>query len=84
MSSLVATKQMVVHLTLPWVESNNLKFNVDTTDLIIIGIKQQRNKIVDYSPVKLRGNDASPSDTVRNLGVVFDSDFGFHQYISQV
>ena len=65
-------------------ESSKLKLNVNKTDVIIIGTKQQRNKIVDYFPVKIFGNDTSPSDTVRNLGVVFDSNFSFHQYISLV
>ena len=60
------------------------KANADKTDLIIIGTKQQRNKIVDYVPVKILGNNISPSDTVWNLGVVFDSNFSFQQYISQV
>ena len=34
--------------------------------------------------LKYLGNYRSPSDTVRNLGVVFDSNLSFHQYISQV
>ena len=52
-------------------ESNKLKLNVDKTYQIIIGTKQQQNKIVDYFPIKILGNDISPSNTVRNLGVVF-------------
>ena len=32
----------------------------------------------------LLGSDTFPSDTVHNLGVVFDSDFNFRQHISQV
>ena len=63
-------------------ESSKLKLNPDKTDLIIIGIKQQRNRVISHFPVKLLGSDTFPSDTVRNLGVVFDSDF--HQHISQV
>ena len=55
---------------LSWMESSKLKLIVDKTDLFIIGEKQQRNKIVDYFPVKILGNDTSSSDTVRNLGVV--------------
>ena len=65
-------------------ESNTLKPNVDKTDLISICTKQQRNKLFEYFPVKILGNDTSPSDTTRNLGVVFDSNFSFHQYISQI
>ena len=67
-----------------WVESSKLKLNPDKTDLIIIGTKQQRNRVINHFPVKLPGSDTFPSDTVHNLGVVFDSDFNFHQYISQV
>ena len=33
---------------LTWMESSKSKRNVDKTDLIIIGTKQQRIKIVDY------------------------------------
>ena len=52
-----------------------MKHNVDETDLVIIGTKQQRNKIFDYFPVKILGNDISTTDTVHNVDVVFDSDF---------
>ena len=67
-----------------WMESSKLNLNADKTDIIITGTKQQRNKIVDYFPVNILGNNTSPSDNVRNLDVVFDSNFCFHQYISQL
>ena len=67
---------------LSWMESSKLKLNPDKTDLIIIGTKQQRNKVINHFPVKLLGSDTFPSDTVRNLDVIFDSDF--RQHISQV
>ena len=67
-----------------WMESSKLKLNPDKTDRIIIGTKQQRNRVINHFPVKLLGSDTFPSDTVRNLGVVFDSDFNFRQHISQV
>ena len=69
---------------LSWMESSKLKLNPDKTYLIIIGTKQQRNKVINHFPVKLLGSDTFPSDTVRNLGVIFDSDFNFRQHISQV
>ena len=50
---------------------------------IIISTKQQRNRVISHFSVKLLGSDTFPSDTVRNLCVVFDSDFNFHQHISQ-
>ena len=69
---------------LSWLESSKLKLTIDKTYMIINGINQQGNKIVDYFPVKMIGNDTPYSDTVRNLGVVFDSRFSVHQYISNV
>jgi len=56
----------------------------DKPELIMLGIKQQRNKVVDYFPIMIHGNDTSATDTVRMLCVVFDSDFCFYQYISEV
>ena len=67
-----------------WMKSIKLKLNPNKIDLIVIGTKQQRNKVISHFPVKLLGSDTFPSDTVRNLGVVFDSDFNFRQHISQV
>ena len=65
-----------------WVESSKLKLNQGNID-IIIGTKQQRNRVISHFPVKLLGSDTFPSDYVRNLGVVFDSDFNFRQHISK-
>ena len=67
-----------------YVESSKLKFNPNKTDLNIIGTKQYRNMVISHFPVNLLGSDTFPSDTVRNLGVVFDRDFNFRQHISQV
>ena len=75
---------MIVLLIFCWRESSKLKLNLYKTDLIIIGTKKQQNMVISHFPVKLLGSDTFPSDTVRNLGVVFGSDFNFRQYISQV
>ena len=58
-------------------ESSKLKLNPDKTDLIIIDTKQQRNRVISNFLVKLLGSDTFPSDTVRNLGVVFDGYVNF-------
>ena len=44
----------------------------------------QRQKLSNHFPVKLLDNDISPSDSVRNLGVIFDSDFSFHKHVSNI
>ena len=65
-----------------WLNSSKLKLNYDKTKFIIIGTKGQRHKLSNHFPVKLLDNDICPSDSVRNLGVVFDSDFSFHKHVS--
>ena len=78
------------HCTIPGfnaiilIKSITLKLNSDKTEFIIIDIKQQRHKLSNHFPVKLLENDISPSDRVRNLGVIFDSDFSFHKHVSNI
>ena len=67
-----------------WMKSSKLKLNSDKTEFIIIGTKRQRHKLSNHFPVKLLDNDICPSDSVRNLGVVFDSDFSFHKHVSNI
>ena len=67
-----------------WMKSSKLKLNSNETEFIIIGTEQQRHKLSNHFPVKLLDNDISPSDSVRNLGVIFDSDFSFHKRISNI
>ena len=57
-----------------WMKSSKLKLNSDKTEFIIIGTKQQRHKLSKHFP----------SDSVRNLGVIFDSDFSFHKHVSNM
>ena len=63
-------------------KASRLKLNSDKTEFIIIGIKLRRHKLSNHFPVKLLDNDICPSDSVRNLGVVFDSDFSYHKHVS--
>ena len=67
-----------------WMKSSKLKLNSDKTEFIIIATKKQRHKLSNYFPVKLLDNDLCPSDSGRNLGVVFDSDFSFHKHVSNI
>ena len=65
-------------------KSSKLKLNSDTTEFIITGTKRQRHKLSNHVPVKLLDNDICPSDSVYNLGVVFDSDFSFHKHVFNI
>ena len=65
-------------------KSSKLKLNSDKTEFIISGTKQQKHKLSNHFPVKLLENDISPSDSVRNLGVILDSNFSFHKHASNM
>ncbi len=58
-------------------KSSKLSLNSDKTEFIIIGTKPQRHYLSTQFPVKFLDSDICPSDSVRYLGVVFDSDLSF-------
>ena len=67
-----------------WMGINKLKLNPEKTEFIIFGNKSQRLKLANIFPVNILGNQVSPSNSVRNLGVIFDSDISFSKHISSV
>ncbi len=67
-----------------WMVSNKLKLNPDKTEFIIFGSDQQRAKLSHLFPVDILGNNLSPTDKVRNLGVIFDAAFNFSAHVSSI
>ena len=61
---------------------NKLKLNPDKTEFMLIGNKCHRKKFVSKFPTNILGNNLSPTDHARNLGVNFDSDFNFQRHIN--
>ena len=64
--------------------TNKLKLNPDKTEFILIGSKNNRKQLLPHFPINILGNQASPAQSVKNLGVVFDSNFTFSDHVSQV
>ena len=54
------------------------------TKFILIGSHKNRKKCLPHFPISILGNQVSPAQSVRNLGVVFDSNFNFSNHVSQV
>ena len=67
-----------------WMKSSKLKLNSDKTEFIVVGARRQRHRLSDRFPVGLLDGDICPSDSVRNLGVVFDGDFSFREHVSNI
>ena len=56
-----------------WMDGVKLKRNPEKTEFIIIGDRQTREPLTKKFPTQLLGNSIFPTDTVKNLGVTFDS-----------
>ena len=67
-----------------WMTVNMLKLNPDKTEFILFGTKSQRDKLSCCFPVDILGSKISPTDKVRNLGVIFYSDFSFSKHVVSV
>jgi len=68
-----------------WFSSSKLSLNADKTEFIIVGTKQQRAK-AEGDTLKLNFDNCSisPSESVRNLGVIFDSDMSMSTHVSKI
>ena len=64
--------------------TNKLKLNPDKTEFILIGSKNNRKQFLPHFLNNILGNQVSPAQSVRNLGVVFDMNFSFSDQVSQV
>ena len=62
--------------------TNKLKLNPDKTEFILIGSKNNRRQLLPHFPINILGNQVSPAQSVKNLGVVFDSNFTFSDHAS--
>ena len=66
-----------------WLTANRLSVNPAKTEYLIIGTPQQRSKLLTTS-ISFQGTDLIPTDSTRNLGVVFDKDLSLKKNISSI
>ena len=64
--------------------ASKLKLNPDKTEFIIFGSKKQREMLNTCFPIDILSNPLHPTESVRNLGVWFDSDFSFSKHVQNV
>ena len=64
--------------------TNKLKLNPEKTEFILIGSKNNHKQLLPHFSINILSNQVSPAQSVRNLGVVFDSNFSFSDHVSQV
>ena len=66
-----------------WLHNNRLSVNPSKTEYLLIGNPQQQRKIISSS-ITFGGTLISPTDSARNLGVIFDNNLSFNKQISSV
>ena len=64
--------------------TNKFKLNPGKTEFILIDSQKYRKQLLPHFPINILGNQVSPAQSVRNLGVMFDSNFNFSNHMSQV
>ena len=64
-----------------WMSENKLKLNPDKTEFIVFGAKDRYKWLSDSFHVNILGN-LSPTDVVRNLGILFDAKFCFTNHVN--
>ena len=65
-----------------WIIRNYLKLNQDKTDLVVISSRFHR--MPDIGHITVGSECIAPCDSVRNLGVQFDSIFSFEEHIKNI
>ncbi len=65
-----------------WMTNNFLLLNSDKTEILLIGPKNSTHNLLDYN-LQLDGCTVT-SSTVKNLGVILDSNLSFENHISHV
>ena len=53
-------------------------------NLFSLALLLKEKTLAKYFPVNILDNYISPSESVKNLGVIFDSDFSFNKYVSSI
>jgi hypothetical protein len=66
-----------------WMRSNRLQLNADKTDVMWCA-SARRASSLPSSPVTIAGSEVLPVSTVRNLGVLIDSDLGSSSHVRLV
>ena len=64
--------------------ASKLKLNPAKTEFILFGSKKQGERLNACFPIDILGNPLHPTESVRNLGVWFDSDFSFSKHVQNV
>jgi hypothetical protein len=61
-----------------------LKLNPDKTEFLLLGNSSNESKLSNCFPIEFLRSLVSPTDKVRNLGVLFDAEFSLSNQVSSI
>ena len=64
-----------------WMDSRRLKLNIDKTECILINSRSRSHEFTDFTHLTLGDFRIRISESVRNLGVIFDKDLSFREHM---
>ena len=67
-----------------WMSANKLKLNPDKAEFFIFDSKRQRDKLKACFPSNILGSLLCSVDSIKNLGMWFDSDFSMSKHVLNV
>ena len=67
-----------------WMSTSKLKLNPNKTEFIIFGLKRQRDKLKTCFTIDILDSPLCPVNSIKNLGVWFDSDFSLSKHVQNV
>lgn len=80
-SAIRAVEDCVADLN-KWMTDNMLKLNSDKTEILVLSSKHIPRPLI--SSLNISGYDISPSQTARNIGVIFDNELSLVDHITSV
>ena len=82
LNTLSAIKDCVAAIR-SWMSEDKLKLNDDKTEFLLVGTRQQLAKVC-IKDIKVDCVEISPSSSVRNLGVWFDSSLNISEHMTKL
>ena len=78
----IAHEQCIREVSL-WMSANRLKLNGDKTKMLVISTPQQCLKVSNIT-LNVAGSIIEPSQTAKNLGVIFDKHLNLKSHVNMV
>ena len=67
-----------------WFTHNGLALNPSKSEVMFLGTRPQVRAVDQASVVGVAGHEIHPSDSLKNLGVILDSDLSFSKHVDSI